>query len=127
MRCRRSGAPESWIRCWLFSIELGRHSRRRVSELYGVKGLPKTYLLDKTGRIHFRAIGGREFDHPGVEVLVESLLRAPVRRTGSIQVAEAGQAHFYLEFLASDGMRLADDLVLFFHFSLEAGVQMPLL
>ena len=46
----------------------------RVSEQYGVKGLPTTYLLDKAGKIQFRAIGGREFDHPEVEVLIESLL-----------------------------------------------------
>jgi hypothetical protein len=45
-----------------------------VSERYQVKGLPTTYLLDKAGKIRFRAIGGREFDHPEVEALIESLL-----------------------------------------------------
>lgn len=46
----------------------------RVSELYRVKGLPTTYLIDRTGRIRFRAMGGREFDHPEVEKVIESLL-----------------------------------------------------
>ena len=55
-----------------FPILFDRESR--VSEQYGVKGLPTTYLLDKTGKIQFRAIGGREFDHPEVEALIESLL-----------------------------------------------------
>ena len=55
-----------------FPILFDRESR--VSEQYGVKGLPTTYLLDKAGRIQFRAIGGREFDHPEVEALIESLL-----------------------------------------------------
>ena len=55
-----------------FPILFDRESR--VSEQYRVKGLPTTYLLDKAGRIHFRAIGGREFDHPEVEALIESLL-----------------------------------------------------
>ena len=55
-----------------FPILFDRESR--VSEKYRVKGLPTTYLLDKKGRIHFRAIGGREFDHPEVEALIESLL-----------------------------------------------------
>ncbi len=55
-----------------FPILFDRESR--VSELYRVKGLPTTYLLDKAGRIHFRAIGGREFDHPEVEALIEGLL-----------------------------------------------------
>jgi len=55
-----------------FPILFDRESR--VSEQYKVKGLPTTYLLDKQGRIHYRAIGGREFDHPEVEALIEGLL-----------------------------------------------------
>ena len=55
-----------------FPILFDRDSR--VSEQYKVKGLPTTYLLDRQGRIHYRAIGGREFDHPEVEALIESLL-----------------------------------------------------
>ncbi len=55
-----------------FPILFDRESR--VSERYRVKGLPTTYLLDKAGRIQFRAIGGREFDHPEVEALIEGLL-----------------------------------------------------
>jgi len=55
-----------------FPILFDRESR--VSERYQVKGLPTTYLLDKAGKIRFRAIGGREFDHPEVEALIESLL-----------------------------------------------------
>ena len=55
-----------------FPILFDRESR--VSEQYKVKGLPTTYLLDKQGRIRFRAIGGREFDHPEVEALIEGLL-----------------------------------------------------
>jgi thiol-disulfide isomerase/thioredoxin len=46
----------------------------RVAETYGVKGLPTTYLLDRDGNIRFVAIGGREFDHPEVEALIEGLL-----------------------------------------------------
>jgi len=29
-----------------------------------VRGLPTTYILDKEGYIRYRAVGGREFDHP---------------------------------------------------------------
>ena len=55
-----------------FPILFDRDSR--VSEQYAVKGLPTTYLLDKDGRMRFRAIGGREVDHPDVEALIEDLL-----------------------------------------------------
>ena len=31
---------------------------------WGVKGLPTTYIVDGKGNLIYRAIGGREFDHP---------------------------------------------------------------
>lgn len=55
-----------------FPILFDRESR--ISEQYKVKGLPTTYLLDRQGRIRYRAIGGREFDHPEVEALIQDLL-----------------------------------------------------
>jgi thiol-disulfide isomerase/thioredoxin len=55
-----------------FPILLDRENR--VAETYGVQGLPTTYLLDRDGNIRFVAIGGREFDHPEVEALLEGLL-----------------------------------------------------
>jgi len=56
-----------------FPILFDRESE--VSAAYGVKGLPTTYLLDKEGRIRYRAIGGREFDHPEVEEIIGNLLQ----------------------------------------------------
>lgn len=46
-----------------------------VSRAYSVLGLPTTYLIDKKGNIRFRAIGGREFDHPEVEKLILRLMQ----------------------------------------------------
>jgi len=46
-----------------------------VSHAYGVMGLPTTYVIDKKGNVRFRAIGGREFDHPEVEKLILQLMR----------------------------------------------------
>ncbi len=46
----------------------------QVAEAYGVKGLPTTFLIDKHGRIRYRAVGGREFDHPEVEAIIGQLL-----------------------------------------------------
>jgi len=49
-------------------------TKSSVSRDYGVRGLPTTYLIDKEGRIRYRAIGGREFDHPKVEKIIQSLM-----------------------------------------------------
>lgn len=46
----------------------------KVSQAYRVNGLPTSYLIDKKGNIRFRAIGGREFDHPTVENQINNLL-----------------------------------------------------
>ena len=46
-----------------------------VSQAYEVRGLPTTYLIDKQGKIRYRAVGGREFDHPEVEKIIEALMK----------------------------------------------------
>jgi peroxiredoxin len=45
-----------------------------VSRDYAVRGLPTTYLIDKEGRVRYRAVGGREFDHPEVIKIIEQLI-----------------------------------------------------
>jgi thiol-disulfide isomerase/thioredoxin len=45
-----------------------------VAERYGVKGLPTTFVVDRQGRLVYRAIGGRDFAHPKIRALVERLL-----------------------------------------------------
>jgi thiol-disulfide isomerase/thioredoxin len=45
-----------------------------VSETFGVKGLPTSFLIDPAGRVVYRAIGGRAFDHPEVERIILRLL-----------------------------------------------------
>jgi thiol-disulfide isomerase/thioredoxin len=40
-----------------------------------VRGLPTTFIIDKRGRMAFRAIGGREFDHPEMVHIIENLLK----------------------------------------------------
>lgn len=51
-------------------------SKRVASAAYDVPGLPTTFLIDKQGRIVYRAVGGREFDHPAIRALIEPLLDA---------------------------------------------------
>ncbi len=45
-----------------------------VSQDYAVRGLPTTYLIDKQGKIRYRAVGGREFDHAEVIKIVKQLI-----------------------------------------------------
>lgn len=45
-----------------------------VSQVFGVKGLPTSFLVDPEGRVIMRAVGGREFDHPDMEQTIGKLL-----------------------------------------------------
>ena len=47
----------------------------KVSSSYRVNGLPTSFLIDKQGKIRYRAIGGREFDHPEVEKQIKQLMQ----------------------------------------------------
>ena len=49
----------------------------KISADYGVKGLPTSFLIDKKGRLAYRAVGGRAFDHPEVEKLIRTLQVQP--------------------------------------------------
>jgi thiol-disulfide isomerase/thioredoxin len=40
-----------------------------------VRGLPTTFIIDKRGRMAYRAIGGRDFDHPDIVKRITQLLR----------------------------------------------------
>ena len=56
-----------------FPILLDRDSS--VLGNWPVKGLPTTFVVDKKGRIVYRAVGGREFDAPELVGQLRSLLR----------------------------------------------------
>ena len=45
-----------------------------VSLAFAVRGLPTTYLIDKQGKIRYRAVGGREFDHVEVVKIIKQLI-----------------------------------------------------
>jgi thiol-disulfide isomerase/thioredoxin len=56
-----------------FPILMDRDSM--VSHAWGVQGLPASFIVDKQGRVVYRAMGGREFDHPAMEQAVRDLLK----------------------------------------------------
>lgn len=56
-----------------FPILFDRDSK--VAKAWGVLGLPASFIVDKQGRVVYRAMGGREFDHPEIEQTVRTLLK----------------------------------------------------
>jgi len=45
-----------------------------VGSVYGVRGIPTTFLLDKQGRLIGRIVGTREWDTPSFEALIKDLM-----------------------------------------------------
>ncbi len=50
-------------------------SKSQASKQWDVKGLPASFIVDKRGRVVYRAMGGREFDHPEIEQIIRDLLK----------------------------------------------------
>lgn len=48
----------------------------RILKAWPVMGLPTTFILDKHGRIVYRAVGGREFDDPAILTQIRGLIDA---------------------------------------------------
>jgi thiol-disulfide isomerase/thioredoxin len=45
-----------------------------VAAAYGIQGLPTTLIIDPQGRVVYRAVGGRDFEHPEVMQILRDLL-----------------------------------------------------
>ena len=56
-----------------FPILFDRDSK--VAHAWGVLGLPASFIVDKQGRVVYRAMGGREFDHPEIEQSIRALIK----------------------------------------------------
>lgn len=56
-----------------FPLLLDRDST--VVKAWPVRALPTTFIVDPEGRIAFRAIGGREWDHPELIKKIRALMR----------------------------------------------------
>jgi thiol-disulfide isomerase/thioredoxin len=52
-------------------------SEPETMELWGVKGLPTTFFVDKQGRIIYVAIGGRDLDSDHITERIQALMDAP--------------------------------------------------
>jgi thiol-disulfide isomerase/thioredoxin len=49
-------------------------SKGEVSSQWNVLGLPMSFIIDKSGHVAYRAMGGREFDHPDIQNKLRALL-----------------------------------------------------
>jgi len=56
-----------------FPMLLDRDST--AMQRWKVRGLPTTYVVNADGRVIYRAVGGREFDHDAIVQQLEPLLR----------------------------------------------------
>jgi len=45
-------------------------------DLYGIKGIPTTILIDKKGRMIGRAIGHKDWSHPNIEMVLNEMLKS---------------------------------------------------
>lgn len=57
-----------------FPILLDRHSK--VADAFHVAGIPTTFLIDKKGRIAYKAVGGRNYTDPDVRSIIHRLVAA---------------------------------------------------
>ena len=55
-----------------FPVVFDRDSKTMAA--WSVKGLPTTFLVDRQGRLAYRATGGREFDDPEIIHLIKAML-----------------------------------------------------
>jgi peroxiredoxin len=53
---------------------IGLDPKMALARQYGVRGLPASFLLDRTGAVVGRALGSREWDSPAAHGVVEWLL-----------------------------------------------------
>jgi peroxiredoxin len=57
------------------SFPVGLDPRTKVAELYGVRHLPSTFILDREGNIAAVALGAREWDSAASHALVQGMAR----------------------------------------------------
>ncbi|MDR2159684.1 MAG: TlpA family protein disulfide reductase [Treponema sp.] len=57
------------------SFPAGLDSTGQIASLYGIRGIPTTFIIDKEGSIIAAIVGGREWDTPAVFAAFDLLLR----------------------------------------------------
>ena len=50
------------------------HEARSMQD-WAIRGLPSTFIVTPDGRVRYRAVGGREFDHPDIVTQIRAMLK----------------------------------------------------
>ncbi len=58
-----------------FRLLLDREGK--ALKAFGVSGLPTTLVLDRDGRIAYKALGARKFDDPAIVAILRALIASP--------------------------------------------------
>ena len=67
-------AVEPFVRGRTFTYPIGLDPKMAIADRYGVRALPMTVLVDRSGNLVARAVGPREWDAPAAHAVVEFLL-----------------------------------------------------
>lgn len=70
-------AVEEFFRKSGFSLPVLMDSDKRVGKLYGITGVPETFVIDKRGVILKKVVGAMEWDRPDVIAFLNDALNKP--------------------------------------------------
>lgn len=65
---------DPFVRDRRFTFAVGLDGKMRVANLYRVRALPSTFIVDREGRLASVALGPREWDGPSAHALFDAML-----------------------------------------------------
>jgi peroxiredoxin len=69
------GKVAAFVKALGLTFPVGLDGRGEVASLYKIRGLPGSFLIDRSGHIVAVAMGPRDWDSPAAHAVVEGLLR----------------------------------------------------
>ena len=70
-----SAPVAAFVKKFGLTFPIGLDPEFVVAKQYAIRGLPSTFLIDKTGNIAAAAVGPRDFDSTAAHAVVEALLK----------------------------------------------------
>lgn len=69
------GKVAAFAKALALTFPIGLDPKMEVADRYGIRALPGSFLIDRTGQIAAIALGPRDWDHPSAHAVVEALLK----------------------------------------------------